>query len=222
MPAAARLVRLIALASALVLAGCANPVPYQPATIDGRGYSELRLETNRYQITVTGNYATSAATLERYVLFRAAELTLESGHAWFRLVERTPGVGIELTSLGGFAPGPGEGVASRAAKREGDRRRGRQGGGQRGEGRRGHRHKGHGHKGHRHKKRRKKRSRYYGYGYGYGFGLYYWPYYGGYAYSPPPPTVASAEILVFPGQKPPGDPMAYDAADLIARLAGRI
>lgn len=83
--------RLTAVAILLAaLAGCAHPTPYQPSTVSasGRGFSDARIEDNRFQVSFAGNSVTPAETVERYLLFRAAEVTLASGNDWFRIVER--------------------------------------------------------------------------------------------------------------------------------------
>lgn len=84
---------VFAVAAALVagLAACATPTPYQP-NIPGQGtsggYSELRVEPNRFRVSFAGNTVTSRQTVEGYLLFRAAELTLENGYDWFSVVDR--------------------------------------------------------------------------------------------------------------------------------------
>lgn len=80
---------VVALAAAL--AGCATPTPYQP-NIPGQaasgGYSELRIEDNRFRVNFTGNSLTSRETVEGYLLFRAAELTIQNGYDWFSIQDR--------------------------------------------------------------------------------------------------------------------------------------
>ena len=72
----------------LLLAGCAGgPTPYQQAR-DGYGYSEQRIEENRYRVSFAGNSATTRQTVEDYLLYRAAELTVQTGHDWFEVVHR--------------------------------------------------------------------------------------------------------------------------------------
>ena len=70
----ATLAAAIALAAALT--GCATPTPYQP-NIPGQavsgGYSETKIESNRWRVTFAGNTLTSRETVEGYLLFRAAE-----------------------------------------------------------------------------------------------------------------------------------------------------
>ena len=73
------------------LGACATATPYQPfvknAAASG-GYSETRLEPNRWRVTFAGNSLTSRETVEGYLLFRAAELTLQNGDDWFAIVDR--------------------------------------------------------------------------------------------------------------------------------------
>jgi hypothetical protein len=70
-----------------VLAGCGQPTPYQPAA-GGYGYSEQQIEDNRYRVTFAGNDLTAADTVQNYLLYRAAELTLDNGYDYFTVVDR--------------------------------------------------------------------------------------------------------------------------------------
>jgi hypothetical protein len=72
---------------AVGLVACTAPTPYQPAT-DGFGYAEQQLEDNRYRVTFAGNADTDRETVQNYLLFRAAEVTLESGNDYFTMAER--------------------------------------------------------------------------------------------------------------------------------------
>ena len=72
--------RLLTLAAAaLLIAACATSTPYGPAE-NGKGYgfSDQRIESNRYRITFRGNSVTSRETVENALLYRAAELTVEA------------------------------------------------------------------------------------------------------------------------------------------------
>lgn len=78
-------------AGGLALASCMTATPYQPATGAGSyrtGFSDERIESDRFRVSFAGNSLTSRDTVERYLLFRAAEITLESGNDHFILVER--------------------------------------------------------------------------------------------------------------------------------------
>jgi hypothetical protein len=71
-----------------LLGACAQPpTPYQPA-VDGYGYSEQEIEDNRYRVTFAGNDHTKADTVQNYLLYRAAELTLNHEYDYFTVVDR--------------------------------------------------------------------------------------------------------------------------------------
>lgn len=70
-----------------MLAGCGQPTPYQPAT-DGYGYREQQIEDNRYRVSFAGNDLTAMDTVQNYLLYRAAELTLDQGYDYFIVVDR--------------------------------------------------------------------------------------------------------------------------------------
>lgn len=77
-----------ALLIALTLAACAaSPTPYQVIGQDG-GYDEQQLETDRYRVKFEGNTATPREVVEDFALYRAAELTLETGNDHFRVVAK--------------------------------------------------------------------------------------------------------------------------------------
>ena len=88
--------KLLAAASAiglLALGACAAyPTPYQPIGLRGApasgGFSELRLEPNRFRVNFAGNSYTDRQTVENYLLLRSAELTLSQGNDWFTTVQR--------------------------------------------------------------------------------------------------------------------------------------
>jgi hypothetical protein len=84
--------RLIPVAlAALTLTACATATPYEPAGKDtyGTGYSEQRVEPDRWQVNFSGNSSTSRQTVESYMLYRAAELTVQNGYDWFQTVDRS-------------------------------------------------------------------------------------------------------------------------------------
>lgn len=75
----------IALASGLT--ACETATPYQrlnPANSEAGGYSDVRLNADRWRISFSGNSMTSRETVERYLLYRAAELTVSQGYDWFQ------------------------------------------------------------------------------------------------------------------------------------------
>ncbi len=71
----------------LSVAACTSPTLYKPA-VDGEGYGDQRLEPDRYRIWFAGNSVTLRQTVENYLLYRAAEVTLETGHSWFRITDQ--------------------------------------------------------------------------------------------------------------------------------------
>jgi hypothetical protein len=106
--------RLIIAAAAVValgaLAGCETATPYQPlkpgATESG-GYSEVKIEQDRWKVTFQGNSMTSRNTVETYLLYRAAELTVNQGDDWFETVERQTDKHTETyaDTIGPYGPG---------------------------------------------------------------------------------------------------------------------
>jgi hypothetical protein len=78
----------LSLAILSLLGACkGQPTPYQPA-VDGYGYSEQRIEDNRYRVIFAGNDHTRADTVQNYLLYRAAEVTLNHGYDYFTMVDR--------------------------------------------------------------------------------------------------------------------------------------
>lgn len=73
------------------LAGCTTATPYQPdlrgSQVSG-GFSETRVTNDRFRVQFRGNTLTSRDTVERYLLYRAAELTLAQGYDWFEIDDR--------------------------------------------------------------------------------------------------------------------------------------
>ena len=74
-------------AGASALSACATATPYGPS--DGRyGYSEQRIEQDRYRVTFSGNISTTRETVENFLLYRAAELTVQEGYDYFIMTEQ--------------------------------------------------------------------------------------------------------------------------------------
>ena len=75
--------------AALALSACATATPYGPAGYGSRyGYSEQRIDADRYRISFAGNSVTSREQVEMALLLRAAEVTVQNGYDWFATVER--------------------------------------------------------------------------------------------------------------------------------------
>ncbi len=83
------MLKWITLAAAVAgLAACTTATPYGPASQGGGyGFSDQRIEQNRYRITFRGNSSTSRETVENALLYRAAELTVQRGFDYFLVVE---------------------------------------------------------------------------------------------------------------------------------------
>jgi len=79
---------IICLAAAASLGACATATPYQSAESSAYGYEETAIERDRYLVSFSGNSLTERETVETYLLFRAAELTLERGYDHFTIVRR--------------------------------------------------------------------------------------------------------------------------------------
>ncbi len=99
--------RIASLVLVLGVAACGTPTPYQPA-VDGNGYAEQALETNRYRISFSGNSLTPRETVENYLLYRAAEVTLASGNDYFIVADTdTERSTTYHTTFSGFGGHPG-------------------------------------------------------------------------------------------------------------------
>jgi len=101
-----------AVSGALFVAGCATETPYRPAMGSGfyrTGFSERQVETNRFLVNFAGNTVTDRDTVERYLLFRAAELTLQNGFDYFVTVDRQTDRQARTYSTPGAGFGPGWG-----------------------------------------------------------------------------------------------------------------
>ncbi len=73
------------------LSACETATPYQPlqhGTAAAGGFSDQRLDADHMRVSFQGNTLTSRATVESYLLYRAAELTVQQGFDWFETVER--------------------------------------------------------------------------------------------------------------------------------------
>ena len=86
-----RLLLAAAAVAAVSLAACATPTPYQPlntAGVSSGGYTDTRISRDRFRVSFQGNTITDRETVERYLLYRAAELTREAGYDWFAMADR--------------------------------------------------------------------------------------------------------------------------------------
>lgn len=104
-----------AASAALLLGACVSETTYHPASgrgFDRTGFSERQVEQNRFLVSFAGNSSTPRDTVERYLLFRAAEITLQQGGDYFVMADRdtdlqsrtytTPGFGSGYGGFGGY------------------------------------------------------------------------------------------------------------------------
>ena len=74
-------------AAALSLAACASLAPYGPqGGAGGQGFSEQRIESDRYRVTYNGVGA--PGPVADLALRRAAALTLDQGYDWVEVTQR--------------------------------------------------------------------------------------------------------------------------------------
>jgi hypothetical protein len=71
------------------LTACAKPTAYGPAGRPGSlGYSERSIGADQFRISFAGNGLTTREIVDRYLLYRAAELTRDNGFDYFIVGER--------------------------------------------------------------------------------------------------------------------------------------
>lgn len=99
-----RLILPLIAAAGLALSACASLAPYGAQMgPGGQGYTEQRIESNRFRVTYNGVGA--PGPVMDLALLRAAELTTGEGHDWFEVTQSwTDG---RLDSAGGMRPSVG-------------------------------------------------------------------------------------------------------------------
>jgi len=101
---------ILAIICAASLGACATAVgtAYGPADSKGYGYSDTRIESDRYRIVFAGDGATPPEAVEDFAMLRAADLALAGGYDWFRVVSRS----MDAEDKGGVGLGAGFGTGS--------------------------------------------------------------------------------------------------------------
>ena len=104
-----RLTLSLIAASALALGACASLAPYGPQqAARGQGFSEQRIESNRFRVTYNGVGA--PGPVADRALFRAAQLTVDQGYDWFEVTQRW--IDGRPDSAGGVRPSVSIGAGS--------------------------------------------------------------------------------------------------------------
>ena len=70
---------------AVALVGCASPTKYQKEGFTG-GYSAKLLEPGTFRVEYSGNSYTEGSRITDFCFLRCAELTLENGYKYFRVL----------------------------------------------------------------------------------------------------------------------------------------
>lgn len=68
----------------LLLAGCSTS--YHQKGFFGDGYSDYRVNQDKFAVTFRGNEFTDSEDVRRFALVRAAELTLQNGFRYFKIL----------------------------------------------------------------------------------------------------------------------------------------
>jgi hypothetical protein len=82
-----RLKSCILFAVLIVVSSCATKYAQRGSWPDMYGYTDEPLDSATYQVSFYGNSATSPSDVNRYALYRSAELTLEKGFDYFVIVD---------------------------------------------------------------------------------------------------------------------------------------
>lgn len=70
-----------------ILGACASGPAYAPAASGNAvGYSDQRIENDRWRVTYRGDSRMSSGDVQDYALMRAAQVTLENGGDWFEVL----------------------------------------------------------------------------------------------------------------------------------------
>ncbi|MEZ6028779.1 MAG: hypothetical protein R3C46_03415 [Hyphomonadaceae bacterium] len=82
-----RTLAIAAYTAILMLGACASAPAYSPASSPmAMGYSDQRIEDDRWRVTYRGDTTMSSGDVQDYALMRAAQVTLEHGGDWFEVV----------------------------------------------------------------------------------------------------------------------------------------
>jgi hypothetical protein len=88
----------LTLFASVILSGCATP--YGPHQIAG-GYSDVRIQNDAFRIVFDGNGFIHKSAVDYYALVRAAEITVQNGRDYFRIL----GGNTDIRTINVFIPG---------------------------------------------------------------------------------------------------------------------
>jgi hypothetical protein len=92
---------ILAAAAGLLTAACATQAPYQQRSEDARyGYAEMQVQPNRVRISYNGDTLTPREMVETYLLYRAAEATLERGYDYFIITAHAADENVRYEATG--------------------------------------------------------------------------------------------------------------------------
>jgi hypothetical protein len=94
---------LIVAAAAALATACASQAPVYESRADGGryGYAEMLVQPNRLRISYNGDTLTPRETVETYLLYRAAESTLEHGFDYFAIAAHDAQENSRYETIGG-------------------------------------------------------------------------------------------------------------------------
>lgn len=79
---------LLAAILAIGIAACTSAPIYEAAQDPNDfGYSDQKIEENRYRVTYNGDASTSRSAVENFLLYRMSEITLENGFDYFKVLD---------------------------------------------------------------------------------------------------------------------------------------
>lgn len=102
---------LAALCAVALLAACATLPSYAPQGAPfARGYGEQRIDQAHWRVEYVGDTRAPRDLVERYLLFRSAQLTLSSGYDWFETSDHE--TDTEIVVYAPPLPRPGAALSS--------------------------------------------------------------------------------------------------------------
>lgn len=93
-------------AAAIFITACATATPYQQAQAPGAsGFSQTKVQSDRYTVSFSGNSLTERETVETYLLYRAAEVAVENGYSYFTVDDKDTEAKTRIVQTGAYGFG---------------------------------------------------------------------------------------------------------------------